>query len=111
MKRTAAAVRVNSDSAPHEARALTLDEIYPLYPGEWVLVRTVELDERGNIARAEVVAHSSSRKKVSEALGRVHREDPMARTYIFLGGQYHATVEEWREQLAEAARNPLNAGW
>ena len=90
---------------------MPLDQIYALYPGEWVLVKAVECDERQNIVRAEVLAHSTSRKRLSEALVRAHREDPRVRTYIFPGGQHTASPEEWREQLAAAASDPLNAGW
>lgn len=108
---TATAARVVSSSNGTGSEALPLEEIYPLYPGEWVLVRAVECDDRQNIVRAEVLAHHRSRKKVSEVLIKVHQDEPGVRTYVFPGGQYFASVEEWREQLAEAARDSLNAGW
>lgn len=80
-----------------------IDEIYPLYPGEWVAVKVTALDERQAISHGEVLAHSRSRKKVSAALLRAHKEDPNVRTYVVAGGPQPGTVEEWRESLAEAA--------
>lgn len=115
---TATAARAASSSNGKKRVVLPLEEIYPLYPGEWVLVKAVECDERGSIARAEVLIHSRSRKKVSEVLIRVHQDEPGVRTYIFPGGDYifpegdyAATAEKWREALAEAARDPQNAFW
>lgn len=90
---------------------LPIEEIYPIYPNEWVVVKVTALDEQQRISHGEVLAHSISRKTVSRALLRAHREDPGVRTYLFPGGPRAATVEEWREHLAEAAREPLNARW
>ena len=109
--RTGRTARLARNSPGGGPGSLPLDQIYPLHPGEWVLVKAVECDERQNIVRAEILAHSTSRKRVSEALIQAHRDDPSVRTYLFPGGQHAASPEEWREQLAEAARDPLNAGW
>lgn len=115
---TVTARRAASRSNGKERVVLPLKEIYPLYPGEWVLVKAVECDKRGDIARAEVLIHSRSRKKVSEVLIKVHQDEPGVRTYIFPGGDYvfpgadyAATAERWREVLEEAARDPQNAFW
>ncbi len=82
------------ETSPGEGaeEALPLDQIYPRYPGEWVLVKAVECDERQNIVRAAVLAHSTSRKRVSAALARAHRDDPSVRTYLFPGGQHTAPL-------------------
>lgn len=94
-------------SGPHPMNdpvaSVPIDEIYPLYPGEWVAVKVTALDEDQNISHGEVLAHSRSRKKVSRALLRAHRADPSVHTYLFVGGSEPATTEEWREQLAQAA--------
>ena len=40
---------------------LTLEEIFSLYPDEWVLIAYTELDEDLSVIRGEVLAHSPER--------------------------------------------------
>jgi hypothetical protein len=89
---------------PKEHREpLPIDEIYPKYPHEWVVVKVTAVDEHQRISHGQVLAHSASRKKVSKALLEAHRQDPSVHTYLFVGGPRPKTVGEWRERLAEAA--------
>src|SRR5438067_1538662 len=96
--------QVESEARPTQEPVgpLPIEEIYPLYPGEWVVVKVTALDKEQRISHAVVLAHSASRKKVSKALLQAHRDDPRVHTYLFVGG-LRLTVEAWREQLAEAA--------
>lgn len=49
-------------STPVETSSiLTLEEIFSLYPDEWVLIAYTELDEDLNVIRGEVLAHSPER--------------------------------------------------
>jgi hypothetical protein len=83
--------------------SLPMEEIYPLYPGEWVLVRVTGRDAERGFTHGQVLAHSRSRKKVSQALFRAHDEDPNILTYLFTGGPSPTTSEEWAEALARGA--------
>jgi hypothetical protein len=42
-------------------KILSLEEIFSLYPSEWVLIAYTELDENLNVIRGEVLAHSPER--------------------------------------------------
>jgi hypothetical protein len=49
-------------STPVEiGKILSLEEIFSLYPDEWVLIAYTELDENLNVIRGEVLAHSPER--------------------------------------------------
>jgi hypothetical protein len=49
-------------STPTEtSKILSLEEIYSLYPDEWVLIAYTELDEDLNVIRGEVLGHSPDR--------------------------------------------------
>lgn len=85
------------------AESLPMEEIYPLYPGEWVLVRVTGRDAEHGLTHGQVLAHSRSRKKVSQALFRAHDEDPNILTYLFTGGRSPTTREERTEALARGA--------
>ena len=89
--------------APRAVVPLPIEEIYGLYPGEWVVVKVTTLDERQTISHGVVLAHSRSRKRISAALLRTHQKDPTVHTYLFFGGSEPATDEEWRERLAQAS--------
>src|SRR5947209_1976953 len=91
--------------APQKA-ALPVEQIAPLYPNEWVLVRIVKPGGTPG-ALAQVIAHDPSRKKVSKVLIQLHLDEPAAHTSLFYGGQRARNAATWRNQLAEAARNPL----
>ena len=98
--------------SPSISKPLPVDDLYPLYPEEWVLVRITATDEVGASTHGEVVAHSLDRGKITKALLEIHRQDSRARTLIFCGGELRVSPEEWRELLAgAAARGPLNAWW
>jgi hypothetical protein len=101
-KRRSPRVRSEARPAQQPTGPLPIEDIYPLYPGEWVAVKVTALDKHQRISHGEVLAHSASRKKVSKALLQAHRDDPGVHTYLFVGGP-RLTVEAWREQLAEAA--------
>lgn len=42
-------------------KILSLEEIFSLYPNEWVLIGYTELDEDLNVIKGEVLAHSPDR--------------------------------------------------
>jgi hypothetical protein len=47
---------------------LTLEEIISLYPDEWVLIVSPELDEDLNVIQGEVLAHSPDRDQLYSQL-------------------------------------------
>ena len=97
---SASAVAPNPVLSAH-AESLPIDEIGEQFPREWVLVRITALDQHQHATHGQLISHSRSQKKVCDAMVQAHREDPTARTYYFYGGRVPATVEEWRERLAE----------
>jgi hypothetical protein len=109
---TRLAARSVHANAEERLAALPIEELYERYPGEWVGVKVTRLDKTHNISHGVVLAHGTAQYEVSEAILRAHRKEPSIRTYVFLGGRSAASIEEWREHLAEAAaRGSLNAWW
>jgi hypothetical protein len=51
-----------------DVRDLSLDEAIALYHGEWVLMKITAFDQHRSPARGIVLAHSSSRDRISDAL-------------------------------------------
>jgi hypothetical protein len=49
---------------------LSFDEAIALYYGEWVLMRVTAVDEHDNPSRGYVIAHSTERDDISDALRR-----------------------------------------
>jgi hypothetical protein len=47
---------------------LTLEEIFNLYPDEWVLIVNPELDEELSVIRGEVLAHATERDEIYSKL-------------------------------------------
>ncbi len=47
---------------------LTLEEIFSLYPDEWVLIVSPELDEELSVIRGEVLAHAIERDEIYSKL-------------------------------------------
>ncbi|MCC3412459.1 MULTISPECIES: hypothetical protein [unclassified Microcoleus] len=47
---------------------LTLEEIFSLYPDEWVLIVNPELDEELSVIRGEVLAHAIERDEIHSKL-------------------------------------------
>jgi hypothetical protein len=82
--------------------SLPINQIYPEYPGEWVLVKVTGQNDKRGITHGQVIAHSRHRKTVSKALIRAHAENPGIHTYLFPGGPSPANSREWAEQLAKA---------
>ncbi|MGB3263008.1 MAG: hypothetical protein WBA89_03540 [Microcoleus sp.] len=50
------------------SRILSLEEIFSLYPDEWVLIVNPELDEELNVIRGEVLAHATERDEIYSKL-------------------------------------------
>lgn len=83
---------------------LHIDEISARYPGEWVLLRVSDGDERDALMYGEVLAHGKSRKRLSKHVIRAHQENPDQLLSVFPSGLHVPTQEQWREELAEAVR-------
>ncbi|MEG5050001.1 MULTISPECIES: hypothetical protein [unclassified Microcoleus] len=49
-------------------KILSLEEIFSLYPDEWVLIVNPELDEELNVIRGEVLAHATERDEIYSKL-------------------------------------------
>ena len=62
------------------SQILTLEEIVSLYPDEWVLIVSPELDEELNVLRGEVLIHSPERDKVYSQLS-LRKGRPVAIEY------------------------------
>ncbi|MEG4865474.1 MULTISPECIES: hypothetical protein [unclassified Microcoleus] len=50
------------------SKILSLEEIFRLYPDEWVLIVNPELDEELNVIRGEVLAHATERDEIYSKL-------------------------------------------
>ena len=49
-------------------KILSLEEIFSLYPDEWVLIVNPELDEEFSVIRGEVLAHATERDEIYSKL-------------------------------------------
>ncbi len=87
-----------------------IHEIYDAFPDDWVTVKVTARDQVHAVAEALVLARSRSRRGVTPAVVRAHRDEPGILTYVFPGGHRATSTEEWREQLAETASNPMFIG-
>jgi len=47
---------------------MSLEEIFSLYPDEWVLIVNPELDEEFSVIRGEVLAHATEREEIYSKL-------------------------------------------
>ena len=47
---------------------MSLEEIFSLYPDEWVLIVNPELDEEFSVIRGEVLAHATERDEIYSKL-------------------------------------------
>ncbi len=54
-----------------EAEFLSEAQIKERYPEEWVLVRNAEFDDKWNVVRGVVAAHSPDREVIDEAQARL----------------------------------------
>jgi hypothetical protein len=91
---------------------LSIDEAEERFALEWVLFKVTGLDDDHAPSHGYVLAHSKSRKKISEVTKRVRREDPDALLYTFFGGSMILSPEEWQRRLRELKDIPrINALW
>ncbi|MEG4303792.1 hypothetical protein [Microcoleus sp. D3_18a_C4] len=49
-------------------KIMSLEEIFSLYPDEWVLIVNPQLDEELNVIRGEVLAHATERDEIYSKL-------------------------------------------
>ncbi|MEG4841334.1 hypothetical protein [Microcoleus sp. B9-D4] len=49
-------------------KIMSLEEIFSLYPDEWVLIVNPELDEEFSVIRGEVLAHAAERDEIYSKL-------------------------------------------
>jgi hypothetical protein len=93
-------------------KIVSLEDVNERHPGEWVLLRVVELDEDGDIVLAEILKHSKSRAAISRSVGEAHDADPMCHLSVFLGGTRRVSGNELREALSRVAEDEyVNARW
>jgi len=89
---------------------LTLEEIRARHPREWVLMHVLELDSDGEPLRGAVIAHSSDRDSISEALAKEPlKGDPQytGSYYIFRApapgnhrAQFEAAVDRFHDGMS-----------
>lgn len=78
---------------------LSVDEIITLYPDEWVLMR-VTAAESGWPSHGEVIVHSASRARITEAWSTVvGTRAPEDHHYVFQAYRHIRTGAEAREVL------------
>ncbi|PSF37271.1 hypothetical protein C7H19_11175 [Aphanothece hegewaldii CCALA 016] len=53
---------------PSEQEVLTISEMRKRYPQEWLLIADTESDDDFNIIKGELLAHSSNREEIDQAL-------------------------------------------
>lgn len=99
-----------SDSEPPQG-PISFEEASRLYRWQWVLLKVTDIDERGVITHGVVVDHSRHRGKLNRAVKRLHRQEPDAHIFIFLGGTRFGAGDELRRALSEIAeRDDIDAG-
>lgn len=97
----------SDDTAPDRP----IDEILEAYPGEWVLIRVIRIDEQGAMSSGQVVEHSPRRTKITRAVKRLYEQEPQARTHVDRGGRRMSADEFWRHVGAAVDRPYVNARW
>lgn len=50
------------------AKVMTIEEIRENYPNQWVIIADTESDQDFNVIKGKVIAHSSERDKIDQAL-------------------------------------------
>lgn len=65
---------------------LTVKEIENRYADQWILMKVTALDEYSNPDRGIVVTHSDDREALTKPVMQMHRQDPLAQSYIFFTG-------------------------
>lgn len=60
---------------------MTFEEIKQNYEGEWVLIAYTEADENLQVIKGEVIAHSTDKEKVYQALESA-QDQPLAIEYM-----------------------------
>lgn len=92
--------------------SLSIEEVNRLYAWEWVALKVTRIDDEGVITHGEVLAHTRQRGRLTKVIARLHKEEPAAHVYIFLGGTRHVSGDEFRQAIEEAARRDyVNARW
>jgi hypothetical protein len=91
---------------------LSIDEVNDRFPGEWILLRIARRNEREQVTHGYVLAHTKSRKQISNVLRRVDEEAARIPVYVFVGGTRMLSQDEWLRRLSELADKPyINAHW
>lgn len=112
--RTSRRATVDSDAITSSttSKPLPLDDLYAMYPGEWVLAEVLEVRDDDGRALGRVLLHSRSCDDVFDEVVRVRSERPEIHISVFPGGSSIPSAEAAREIFAQAAeRGPLNAFW
>jgi hypothetical protein len=91
----------------------SIDEVIARYPGEWIVMRLTEYDQRKLPARGVLIAHTRSRRAAQRIWG-----DEIPRTRpgdgvlsLFDAYPRITTGEELRTSLAELAARPDPVPW
>src|SRR5215217_7283173 len=79
---------------------VSCDQASSSYQGEWVLMHVMGTDAQTHLPRGEVLLHSASRKEISKAILRAHKQDPDIHLYAFPGGLRRLCGDELRTALA-----------
>jgi hypothetical protein len=57
-----------TENNSHKQSLITLQEMYQLYPNQWLLIVNLELDDNLNIVRGQVIANSNNSDELYEQL-------------------------------------------
>jgi hypothetical protein len=104
---------VVADTGDQTTEGCSIDEMIARYPGEWIVMRVTEYDERHLPARGALIAHTSSRREAQRIWGdEIPRSKPGdGRLYLFDAYPRITTGEELRKSLAELAAQPDPVPW
>lgn len=80
--------KILTQTLPLESAAeLTLEAIEEMHPDTWVAVEETAWDDQDEPISGIVVAHSSNRDDLSDAIHRFRQKKPQAILYVFYTGQ------------------------
>jgi hypothetical protein len=95
------------------AEICSVDEVIERYPGEWIVMRITEYDERHLPARGVLIAHSPSRRTAQRIWGEeLSRTEPGNGVLsLFDACRRITTGEELSASLAELIAGPDPVPW
>jgi hypothetical protein len=111
--RRSAEPHATDDDGGRTPEVCTIDDVIARYPGEWIVMRITEYNERRLPARGVLIAHSPSRRTAQRIWGgELSRAEPGDGVLsLFDAYRRITTGEELRASLAELIAGPDPVPW